>query len=100
MKAFDPDFELKYNKHYIGLAKNGQPNNFAIFRPKKNSVRMELRLEQSENVKNSIEEAGLDEMDYDRRWGRYRIRLTKPEIAEHSELLGQLLQSSFERSKS
>ncbi len=25
---FDPQLELKYNKFYIGLAKNDQPNNF------------------------------------------------------------------------
>jgi len=37
--TFDPGLELKYNKFYIGLAKNGQPNNFVNFQPKKNSLR-------------------------------------------------------------
>lgn len=35
IKTVDDKLELKYNKFYIGLAKNEQPNNFVIFRPKK-----------------------------------------------------------------
>jgi hypothetical protein len=33
-KTHDPALELKYNKFYIGLAKDSIPNNFAVFRPK------------------------------------------------------------------
>ena len=39
VKSFAPELELKYNKFYIGLAKDGQPNNFTIFYAKKNSFR-------------------------------------------------------------
>src|SRR4051812_20131012 len=35
---FDPMLEPKYNKFYIGLAKNGQPKNFIVFRPRKSTV--------------------------------------------------------------
>ncbi len=41
LKTLDPKLELKYNKFYIGLARDGQPNNFVIFRPKKNALRIE-----------------------------------------------------------
>lgn len=34
-KTYDPDLELKYNKYYIGLAKDNVPNDFVVFRPKK-----------------------------------------------------------------
>ena len=47
IKTFAPGFELKYNKFYIGLAKDGQSKNFALFRPKKNSFRLELHLKSS-----------------------------------------------------
>ena len=33
-KVHDPDLELKFNKFYIELSKNGQARNFVIFRPK------------------------------------------------------------------
>jgi hypothetical protein len=35
VNAFAPDLELKYSKFYIGLAKDGQPNNFVISRAKR-----------------------------------------------------------------
>jgi hypothetical protein len=40
VRKLDPRFELKYNKFYIGLAKNGEPNNFMIFRPAKTFFRL------------------------------------------------------------
>lgn len=43
-RLHDSDLQLKYNKFYIGLAKNGQPFNFITFRPKKSFMRIEPRL--------------------------------------------------------
>jgi hypothetical protein len=60
VRTLDPNLELKYNKFYIGLAKNGQPCNFAVFRPKKNFVRIEPRLEKSDETQDRLETAGLD----------------------------------------
>ena len=98
IKTFDEEFELKYNKYYIGLAKNGRANNFTIFRPRKSSLRLEYRLERSDELEQRLDEAGLDMMDYSRRSGRYRVRLTKPEIEEHRELITDLLKRSYEKS--
>jgi hypothetical protein len=75
VRALDAQLEPKYNKFYIGLAKRGQPSNFVIFRPKKDWVRAEVRLPQSDEIQNRLDSSGLDIMDYDSRWGRYRIRL-------------------------
>ena len=44
LQTFNPQLQLKYNKYYIGLAVEGRPNNFVIFRPQKNGIRMEVRL--------------------------------------------------------
>jgi hypothetical protein len=40
LRTLNPHLELKYNKFYIGLAKDGQPNNFVVFRPQKNAIRV------------------------------------------------------------
>lgn len=96
IKAFDSDLELKYNKFYIGLAKNGQPNNFVIFRPQKNSLRLEPRLKREDEIEEKLEAAGLDVMDYDKRGGRYRIRLSKGDIKKHSEFLTNFLRNTYE----
>jgi len=87
---------LKYNKFYIGLAmKSGQPNNFVIFRPKKSWVRFEPRIERSEEIQPKLEEAGIDVMEYDSRWGRYRIRLEKGDVKKHETLLRELMKTAY-----
>lgn len=98
LRTFNPHLELKYNKFYIGLAKDGQPNNFVRFRPQKNVIRLEPRLQKTEATETAVEAAGLDMMDYDNRWGRYRIRLQRGGVKKHAEVLRQLLEASYKES--
>ena len=95
IRKLDPTLELKYNKFYIGLARNGQPDNFVIFRPKKSWVSVEPRLKRSDETQERLETAGCDVMDYDERWGRYRIRLAPGDIAKHADLLTALLKEAY-----
>jgi len=99
-RLHDPTLQLKYNKFYIGLARDGQPFNFITFRPKKSFMRLEPRLEESQETQERLESAGLDVMDYDKRWGRYRIRLQPGDIAEHREILSELVAEAYARSTS
>ena len=91
INSFKPGYALKYNKFYIGLAKEGVPNNFAIVRPKKIFTRIELKLPKSDEVDAIIEKSGMDEMGYDGRWGNYRIRLDKGDVKKHEDVLKNLL---------
>ena len=95
IKEIDTGFELKYNKHYIGLFKNGLANNFIILRAKKNNIRIEIRLSQSDEIKKILEDNEFDVMDYDSRNNRYRIRLVKEEIKVKRESLKTLLEMSY-----
>jgi hypothetical protein len=95
VKTFAPDLELKYNKFYIGLAKDGQPNNFVVFRAKKNSFRAEIRIPSSPEIDQQLEAAGIDVMEYETKWSRYRLRLTKNDIKKHRDLLLKLLKMSY-----
>src|SRR5262249_7139948 len=92
---FDPKLELKYNKFYIGLAKDDRPNNFVSFRPKRNHIRLELRLPRTDELDTELEKSGLDVMDYSERWGRYRIRLTKSDLETHRDFITHLLQKAY-----
>ena len=94
--TFEPDLELKYNKFYIGLAKNGSAHNFAVIRPTKSFLRLEMRLEQSDKIQKMLDEGGLDVMDYDTRWGKYRIRITKKDLDKNKEMLQELLKMAAE----
>lgn len=95
ISEFAPGYELKYNKFYIGLAKDDQPNNFVLFKARKSSFHIELRMKQSDEIDKMIEEAGLDLMDYNKRWGKYRIRLTKQEVNKNKDLITRLLKMAY-----
>lgn len=98
IRKLDGQLSLKYNKFYIGLAKAGQPNNFVTFRPRKEWLLLNPRLERSEEYEAKIEAEGLELMDYDKRWGRYRIRLTKGDIEKHRDFLMELLSEAYKAS--
>jgi|TARA_R100000541_G_scaffold39873_1_gene47578 hypothetical protein len=89
-----PGYQLKYNKFYIGLAQNGRADNFVLFRAKKNFTRMEIRLDKSEELENEIESRGMDVMDYEKRNGRYRIKLTEKDLKKHREFIKDLVRKS------
>ena len=95
IKTFAPDLELKYNKFYIGLAKDGQPNNFALFRARKSSFTSDIRLASSPDIDQQLATAGIEVMDYDKKWGRYRLRLSKNDIKKNSDLLLRILKLSY-----
>jgi predicted transport protein len=92
--SFDSAFELKYNKFYVGLAKDRRPINFATFRPKKKFLILSIRLKKSEQIEEKISNAGLDFINYTK-WGSYRIRLFKKDITAHEDFIKGLLQQSY-----
>lgn len=89
-----PGYELKYNKFYIGLAQNGSTDNFIIFRAKKKFMRMEIRLDRSDELEKEIEEKELDLMDYENRGGRYRIKLSMNDMKKHREFIAYLIRKA------
>lgn len=94
-KSHDQNLELKYNKFYIGLAKDGQPSNFVILRPKKGFMRIEPRLVDSPEIQELLEKSGLDVMDYDTRWGRYRIRIQPSDFTKNKPVLEQIIAEAY-----
>ncbi len=90
VSAFAPDLSLKYNKFYIGLARDGHPDNFVTFQPRKDWIVMELRIERSDETQASLEEAGIEVLEYGARYGKYRVRITKPDLTRSRELLLRL----------
>jgi len=96
IKSLDPNLELKYNKFYIGLATNGQPNNFVVFRPRKHGISVDVKLPQSAEADEIIEQAGLDAVDYDKRWGNYRFRLSQEEINKNKEALKKVFKRAYD----
>ena len=82
---------LKYNKHYIGLARGGVADNFMSFRARRDYLIAEFRIARSDEVTTLIEDSGIDSLPYDKRWRNYRLRLTQPEVEKHRDLLVDLI---------
>lgn len=94
VKEIDSSLELKYNKYYIGLASAGVAKNFALCKPKKEFMRLEVKLRKDENINSKLDESGLNLMDYTR-WGRYRINLKEKDLNENINLIKELLELAY-----
>ena len=90
-------YEAKYNKHYIGLSRNGKTTNFMTFRPTKKHIIAAFKIPEDDQATIDLEEAGLDVIPYDSRWGNYRIRLVPGDREKYREQLDPLTQRAHEQ---
>ena len=97
LHRIDSGLTLKYNKFYIGLAKDGQAFNFVSFKPKKNHIIFEFRLSRTDELDSKIDEAGFDTLEYVKNWGLYRLRLKEEDIKSKSEVLEELSKLAYKR---
>lgn len=89
-----PGLTLKYNRHYIGLARDGIADNFIIMKPRKEHLICEVRIPRNDVTTSALERSGLDLMEYKQKWGRYRFRITTAEVISQRDLLLDLIKSS------
>jgi len=94
LKEGDPESELKYNKFYVGLIKEGRANNYVAFRPKKAFVLFEPKLPRTDEIDTMLEDAGIETLEYAARWGNYRIRVTDADFKAHKELFQTLIEKA------
>jgi len=96
VKEYASDYELKYNKFYIGMMKDGISKNFLMFRPKKNYLYIVYKGNENLEMVQKCEEDGLD-ISYTPRWKEYSIQLSGfEEYLKHKDLIDSLIKSSME----
>ena len=95
VKTFDSDLEFKYNKFYIGLARDGVPDNFVSCKPKKQWLHLEVRLPEEREMTDELEGSGLD-AEYLTKWGKYRLRIKSGDLEEHRSLLERLFRRAHD----
>lgn len=95
-KTFIPSVELNYNKHYIGFSIEGRSVNFAVCKPIRSALKLDIKIPQSEEVDQLIDDSGIDVLDYDKRWSAYRLKLSEKDISDHTELITSLLKQAYE----
>lgn len=90
----DNRLALKYNKPYIGLARDGVPDNFVTVTPRKTNeyVVAELKVPRSDELTARIEDAGITVNRYDTGFRCYNVRLTPSDLVENRELLTEIIQ--------
>ncbi len=97
VQNFAGAFELKYNKFYIGLVKDGIAKNFICFRPKKNFVYLNIKTgEEDSQLAKDFEDAGLD-ASYISRDRTYAIKLNSfSEYEKNKELIDKAIKKAQE----
>ncbi|MGH8543562.1 MAG: GmrSD restriction endonuclease domain-containing protein [Gammaproteobacteria bacterium] len=95
IRSFVDGYELKYNKHYVGLAKDGKVNNFVFFRPREHLIKVELKLEKSNQTTRRLEGAGVELLKYNQRSGRYRFRVSAADIESNAALLTDVMREAY-----
>ncbi|MCH2034655.1 MAG: hypothetical protein MK202_14180 [Tenacibaculum sp.] len=85
------EYNLKYNKHYIGLEINNIANNFISFVPRKSVVILHIKLEKSEEVDQLLEHSDLDILTYDKLYRNYRVRLNETDLKSNMSLIKDLI---------
>ncbi|HEV2562168.1 MAG TPA: hypothetical protein VGT78_08485 [Rhizomicrobium sp.] len=99
VQKHETGLSLRYNRAYIGVTRNGQAFNFISFRPKKNHVNFTVKLPKTPEWDQKIEEGGLETLEY-ARWGAYRLRLSKDDVANRAPLLVELMLAAFKERSS
>ena len=87
LKEIEPSLNIKYNKPYIGITKNGIAFNFSTMTAKKAFLRLDMKLERSDNIDEIIEKNKIDALEYNSRTSKYKIRLTKKELKEKKDII-------------
>lgn len=96
IEEFVGGFNLKYNKHYIGLSQNDIAKNFVTFTPRKETLQISFKIKRNEITDKFLDESELDQLAYDNQWTQYRIRVKQKDIIELKEKIMELLKVAYE----
>ena len=89
-------FDLKYNKFYIGIAKDGAAKNYISFKPKKQFIYLCIKGREDSNITDRLDEAGID-YAYESRYKQYRIKIKSfSEYEKNRDLITDLVSTAKE----
>jgi predicted transport protein len=89
-------YTLKYNKHYIGLSKQGISKNFISVIPRKKAIVLKAKLPQTDETQEILDRTDMDVMPYEKQWNQYRLRLTEKDLQQSKAPLMQLIRKAYE----
>lgn len=96
LKGYVEGYELKYNKFYIGIAKDGVARNVFSFKPKKKYLYLITKGSEDAQVTEMLENDGL-EVSYESRWKQYSIKLNDfNDFSEHKKVIEECVKRALE----
>ena len=94
--SFAPEYQLNYNKYYIGLSKDGVANNFVHFKPKKQWVVLLAKVSQVEELNKELDSADI-EWKYEVKYGWYNLHLKTGDENKYNGLLSKIVGLAYEK---
>jgi hypothetical protein len=94
-KGVEPAYELSYLKGYIGLTRNGVPDNLLYVEPRKTGAMVALALERTDELDHLFDVAGIELQRYDTEYGRYRIRTTLEEVDQKAVVFADMIERAL-----
>lgn len=96
VQTFAQGFQLKYNKHYIGLVLNNRAQNFAAFKPQKGNIKIELRCKLPKELSAKIEKEGIAVYDYNAHWKCHPISISPEQIKTRKDIIIEVLKFAYD----
>lgn len=94
----NPPLELRYKKGRVGLGAAGSFFNVLVFWPKKSRMPFTINVSEAAAWKQRLDDAGLNASS--KRSDRVLVRVTEAELAEHEELIRELMHKAVEEYQS
>lgn len=98
LREIDTTLSLTYLKNYIGLRQGNRANNFVIFRAKKKFLRVEIRVEDLDALREELNGADIEVLSIDKRWRRLRFIVNKGEPSTQKGLLKNAFMRAYKES--
>jgi hypothetical protein len=95
LKTISPIITPKYNRHRISTVDGNRVNNFVVIRPKRNFIKIEVKVEPLDTWFDKLEEVGLTVFESGKKYGLLIFRLTKNELTKNKELIMDLFSTAY-----
>jgi len=93
------EYDLRYNKVFIGLSKNNKANNFVWFAPQKNDLVICFVIDKTEDIDNTLDKSGLPQLTYDKQFRTYKIKIRENDLKDNRDILNFLVKTAYDNNK-
>ncbi|MEQ8302906.1 MAG: DUF262 domain-containing protein [Cyclobacteriaceae bacterium] len=96
LKQLNKNLRLTYKVGYIGVADGNRAQNFVLFNPRNDFVRINIKVSDTKHWIEQFEKAQIKFLSKGRREGRLKFRLTQEDITNKTSFIHDIFSSAFE----